>query len=146
MKNIAKTIAQSAFFSEKENMSWKIRISLHTNELQRGHEWLKSFSLSFGKKCQKLSIFQLFHSGDGSNLVISGQILFSSKILNCCEKNNLWKGNKLADDQQDVDHLGVGGGGRLSILLMKIVVITNIVVRFTLKAASKKNGLKKLVA
>ena len=37
-------------------------------------------------------------------------------------------------------------GGRLSILLMKIVVITNIVVRFTLKAASKKKGLKKVVA
>ena len=37
-------------------------------------------------------------------------------------------------------------GGRLSILLMKMVVITNMVVRFTLKAASKKNGLKKVVA
>ena len=37
-------------------------------------------------------------------------------------------------------------GGRLSILLMKIVVITSIVVRFTLKAASKKKGLKKVVA
>ena len=36
-------------------------------------------------------------------------------------------------------------GGKLSILLMKIVVITNMVVRFTLKAASKKNGLKKVV-
>ena len=29
---------------------------------------------------------------------------------------------------------------------MKIVVITSMVVRFTLKAASKKNGLKKVVA
>ena len=37
-------------------------------------------------------------------------------------------------------------GGRLSILLMKMVVITNMVVRFTLKAASKKKGLKKVVA
>ena len=37
-------------------------------------------------------------------------------------------------------------GGRPSILLMKMVVITNMVVRFTLKAASKKKGLKKLVA
>ena len=37
-------------------------------------------------------------------------------------------------------------GGKLSILLMKIVVITSMVVRFTLKAASKKNGLKKVVA
>ena len=37
-------------------------------------------------------------------------------------------------------------GGRPSILLMKMVVITNIVVKFTLKAASKKNGLKKVVA
>ena len=36
--------------------------------------------------------------------------------------------------------------GRLSILLMKMVVITSIVVRFTLKAASKKKGLKKVVA
>ena len=36
--------------------------------------------------------------------------------------------------------------GRLSILLIKIVVITNMVVRFTLKAASKKKGLKKVVA
>ena len=35
-------------------------------------------------------------------------------------------------------------GGRLSILLMKIVVITSMVVRFTLKAASKKKGLKKV--
>merc|ERR1712240_26010 len=37
-------------------------------------------------------------------------------------------------------------GGRLSILLMKIVVITSMVVKFTLKAASKKKGLKKVVA
>ena len=37
-------------------------------------------------------------------------------------------------------------GGRLSILLMKIVVITNMVVKFTLRAASKKKGLKKVVA
>ena len=37
-------------------------------------------------------------------------------------------------------------GGRPSILLMKMVVITNMVVRFTLKAASKKKGLKKVVA
>ena len=36
--------------------------------------------------------------------------------------------------------------GRLSILLMKMVVITNMVVKFTLKAASKKKGLKKVVA
>ena len=36
--------------------------------------------------------------------------------------------------------------GRLSILLMKIVVITSMVVRFVLKAASKKKGLKKVVA
>ena len=37
-------------------------------------------------------------------------------------------------------------GGRLSILLMKMVVITSMVVRFTLKAASKNMGLKKVVA
>ena len=37
-------------------------------------------------------------------------------------------------------------GGRLSILLMKMVVITSMVVRFTLNAASKKKGLKKVVA
>ena len=37
-------------------------------------------------------------------------------------------------------------GGRLSILLMKMVVITSMVVRFTLKAASKKKGLTKVVA
>ena len=37
-------------------------------------------------------------------------------------------------------------GGKPSILLMKMVVITNMVVRFTLKAASKKKGLKKVVA
>ena len=37
-------------------------------------------------------------------------------------------------------------GGRPSILLMKMVVITSMVVRFTLKAASKKKGLKKVVA
>ena len=37
-------------------------------------------------------------------------------------------------------------GGKPSILLMKMVVITSIVVRFTLKAASKKKGLKKVVA
>ena len=37
-------------------------------------------------------------------------------------------------------------GGRPSILLMKIVVITSMVVKFTLKAASKKKGLKKVVA
>ena len=37
-------------------------------------------------------------------------------------------------------------GGKLSILLMKIVVNTSIVVRFTPRAASKKKGLKKVVA
>ena len=37
-------------------------------------------------------------------------------------------------------------GGKPSILLMKMVVITNMVVKFTLKAASKKKGLKKVVA
>ena len=37
-------------------------------------------------------------------------------------------------------------GGRLSILLMKMVVITSMVVRFMLRAASKKKGLKKVVA
>ena len=37
-------------------------------------------------------------------------------------------------------------GGRLSILLMKMVVITSMVVKLTLKAASKKKGLKKVVA
>ena len=37
-------------------------------------------------------------------------------------------------------------GGRLSILLMKMVVITSMVVKFTLKAASKKKGSKKVVA
>ena len=37
-------------------------------------------------------------------------------------------------------------GGKLSILLMKMLVITNMVVKFTLKAASKKKGLKKVVA
>merc|ERR1712012_569420 len=36
--------------------------------------------------------------------------------------------------------------GKPSILLIKIVVITSMVVRFTLKAASKKKGLKKVVA
>ena len=36
--------------------------------------------------------------------------------------------------------------GKLSILLMKMVVITNMVVKFTIKAASKKKGLKKVVA
>ena len=36
-------------------------------------------------------------------------------------------------------------GGSFSITLMKIVVITNIVVKFTVKAASKKNDLKKVV-
>ena len=37
-------------------------------------------------------------------------------------------------------------GGRLSILLMKMVVITSMVVRFTLSAAYIKMGLKKVVA
>ena len=37
-------------------------------------------------------------------------------------------------------------GGKPSILLMKMVVMTSMVVRFTLKAASKKKGLKKVVA
>ena len=37
-------------------------------------------------------------------------------------------------------------GERLSILLMKMVVITSMVVRFTLKAAPRKKGLKKMVA
>ena len=37
-------------------------------------------------------------------------------------------------------------GGNPSILLMKMVVITNMFVRLTLKPASKKSGLKKVVA
>ena len=37
-------------------------------------------------------------------------------------------------------------GGSPSILLMKIVVMTSIVVKFTVRAASKKYGLKKVVA
>ena len=37
-------------------------------------------------------------------------------------------------------------GGKPSILLMKMVVITSMVVKLTLKAASKKKGLKKVVA
>ena len=37
-------------------------------------------------------------------------------------------------------------GAKPSILLMKMVVITSMVVRFTLKAASKKKGLTKVVA
>ena len=36
--------------------------------------------------------------------------------------------------------------GSFSITLMKMVVITSMVVRFTLRAASKKKGLKKVVA
>ena len=36
--------------------------------------------------------------------------------------------------------------GNFSITLMKIVVITSMLVRFTVRAASKKNGLKKVVA
>ena len=36
--------------------------------------------------------------------------------------------------------------GSFSITLVKIVVITSMLVRFTVKAASKKNGLKKVVA
>ena len=52
----------------------------------------------------------------------------------------------MAKDQPDVYHLGVRGRGKPSILLMNMVVITNMVVKFTLKAASKKRGLKKVVA
>ena len=37
-------------------------------------------------------------------------------------------------------------GGRLSIFPTKMVVITSMVVKFTLKDASKKKGLKKVVA
>ena len=36
--------------------------------------------------------------------------------------------------------------GSFSITLVKIVVITSMLVRFTVKAASKKKGLKKVVA
>ena len=37
-------------------------------------------------------------------------------------------------------------GGKPSILLIKMMVITSMVVRLTLKAASKKKSLKKVVA
>ena len=37
-------------------------------------------------------------------------------------------------------------GGSSSILLVKMVVITNMMVRFTVRLASKKTGLKKVVA
>ena len=67
-------------------------------------------------------------------------------ILHSGEQDNLNKRIDLAKYQPDVNHLDVRSGGRLSILLMKMVVITNMVVRFTLKAASKKKGLKKVVA
>ena len=36
--------------------------------------------------------------------------------------------------------------GSFSITLVKIVVMTSMLVRFTVKAASKKTGLKKVVA
>ena len=58
-------------------------------------------------------------------------------------KHHLNKGNQLAE--QSII-LVAEVGGRPSILLMKMVVITSIVVKFTLKAASKKKGLKKVVA
>ena len=42
--------------------------------------------------------------------------------------------------------LGKAVWGSFSMTLMKMVVMTNMLVRFTLKAASKKKGLKKVVA
>ena len=35
-----------------------------------------------------------------------------SEIFNSCEQDNFSKGNQLANDQPDVDHLGVRGGGQ----------------------------------
>ena len=73
-------------------------------------------------------------------------LLLLPQVLLDSEKHHLGKGNQLAEDQPVVDHLSGRGGDRPSILLMKMVVITSMVVRFTLKAASKKKGLKKVVA
>ena len=63
-------------------------------------------------------------------------------VLHNGEKNNgeRWEGSQLAEDQPDVDHLDVRGGGQdplPPILLMKMAVVTSMVVKFTLNAASK---------
>ena len=65
-------------------------------------------------------------------------LLLLPEVLHGNEKHHMGKGDQLAEEEEV--------GGKPSILLMKIVVITSMVVRFTLKAASKKNGLKKVVA
>ena len=67
-------------------------------------------------------------------------------VLHSGKKYNLNKWNHLAKDKPDVDHFDVRGGSKPFILLMKMVVITSMVVRFTPRAASKKKGLKKVVA
>ena len=56
-------------------------------------------------------------------------------VLHGSEENHLSKGHQLSEVE-----------GRVSVLLINMVVITSIVVRFTLRAASKKKGLKKVVA
>ena len=48
-------------------------------------------------------------------------------VLHSCEKYNLRKGNNLAEDKPDVILMSEVGG-KPSILLMKMVVITNMVV------------------
>ena len=66
--------------------------------------------------------------------------------LHSSKENDLSERNHLAKNKPDINHLDIIGGGKPSILLMKMVVITSMVVRFTLKAASKKKGLRKVVA
>ena len=64
-------------------------------------------------------------------------LIVLSKILNTSDKNHLGEWYQLAEDEPVVNQLRGRGGGRLSILLMKMVVITNMVVRLTLREASK---------
>ena len=52
----------------------------------------------------------------------------------------------LAEDEPDVNHFDVRGGGQALHLADEDCGITSMGVRFTLKAASKKKGLKKVVA
>ena len=80
------------------------------------------------------------------DVVVSQRILLLlPEILLNCEKHHLDKRNQLTENQMSIILMSEVGG-RPSILLMKMVVITSIVVKLTLRDASKYSSLKMVVA
>ena len=59
-------------------------------------------------------------------------------VFNDGQQNHLSEGAHLAKDQEDVNHLDIGSGRKHLHYSHEVVVMTSMVVRLTLRAASKK--------